>query len=146
MNYNNVFCKQFDQNEHISPSEFSSAGIKIGVWINSGGLNSLGRPKFELGSLSRKVRRLNRAFVLYYSWKINRQIIRIIESKSTHSSWIFRKLVQFSPISETGIWFALTSGYSGRLCYAHFNRENQIFEMSFNLFSDFKEPHSLLSS
>ena len=85
---------------------------KIGVWINSGGLNSLGRPKFELGSLSRKVRRLNRAFVLYCSWKINRQIIRIIESKSTHSSWIFRKLVQFS---ETGIWFALTSGYSGRL-------------------------------
>ena len=110
---------------------------KIGVWINSGGINSLGRPKFELGSLSRKVRRLNRAFVLYCSWKINRQIIRIIESKSTHSSWIFRKLVQFS---ETGIWFALTSGYSGRLCYAHFSRENQIFEMSFNLFSDFKEP------
>ena len=28
--------------------EFSSAGIKIGVWINSAGLNNLGRPKFEL--------------------------------------------------------------------------------------------------
>ena len=40
----NVFCKQFDQNEHFSPFEFSSAGIKIGVWINSGSLNSLGRP------------------------------------------------------------------------------------------------------
>ena len=34
----NVFCKQFDQNEHFSPFEFSSAGI------NSGGLNSFGRP------------------------------------------------------------------------------------------------------
>ena len=41
---NNVFCKQFDQNEHFFSFEFSSAGIKIGVWINSGGLNSLGRP------------------------------------------------------------------------------------------------------
>ena len=28
--------------------EFSSAGIKIGVWINSAGLYNLGRPKFEL--------------------------------------------------------------------------------------------------
>ena len=27
-----VFCKQFDRNAHFSPSEFSSAGIKIGVW------------------------------------------------------------------------------------------------------------------
>ena len=26
-----VFCKQFDRNAHFSPSEFSSAGIKIGV-------------------------------------------------------------------------------------------------------------------
>ena len=47
MNYNNVFSKQFDQNGHFSPSEFSSAGIKIGVWINSGGLNGLCRPEFE---------------------------------------------------------------------------------------------------
>ena len=31
INYNNVFCKQFDQNEHFSSFEFSSAGIKIGV-------------------------------------------------------------------------------------------------------------------
>ena len=30
LNYNNVFCKQFDQNEHFSPFEFSLAGIKIG--------------------------------------------------------------------------------------------------------------------
>ena len=37
-------CKQFDENEHFSPFELSSAGIKIGVWINSGGLNSFGRP------------------------------------------------------------------------------------------------------
>ena len=27
----NVFCKQFDRNAHFSPSEFSSAVIKIGV-------------------------------------------------------------------------------------------------------------------
>ena len=40
----NVFCKQFDRNAHFSPSEFSSAGIKIGVWITLAGLNNLGRP------------------------------------------------------------------------------------------------------
>ena len=51
---NNVFCMQFDQNEHFSSFEFSSAGIKIGVWINSAGLNSLGRPQFELGSAHEK--------------------------------------------------------------------------------------------
>ena len=53
---NNVFCMQFDQNEHFSSFEFSSAGIKIGVWINSAGLNSLGRPQFELGSAHEKFR------------------------------------------------------------------------------------------
>ena len=31
---------QFDRNEHFSPFEFSLAGIKVGVWINSAGLNS----------------------------------------------------------------------------------------------------------
>ena len=31
INFNNEFCKQFNQNEHFSPVEFSSAGIKIGV-------------------------------------------------------------------------------------------------------------------
>ena len=40
----NVFCKQFDRNELFSPFELSSAAIKIGVWINSAGLNNLGRP------------------------------------------------------------------------------------------------------
>ena len=35
--------------------EFCSAGIKIGVWINSAVLNYLGRPKFELGSAHEKV-------------------------------------------------------------------------------------------
>ena len=44
INYIKVFCKQFDQNEYFSLFEFSSAGIKAGVWINSGGLNSLGQP------------------------------------------------------------------------------------------------------
>ena len=44
INYSEVFCKQFDKNEHFSPFEFSSAGIKIGVQINSGGPNSLGLP------------------------------------------------------------------------------------------------------
>ena len=39
----NVFCKQFDRNAHFSPSEFSSAGNKIGVWITLAGLNNLGR-------------------------------------------------------------------------------------------------------
>ena len=39
----NVFSKQFDRNEHISSPEFSSAGIKIGVCINSTGPNNLGR-------------------------------------------------------------------------------------------------------
>ena len=43
-NYYNVFCKQFDRNEHFSPFELSSAAIKIGVWINSADLNNLGRP------------------------------------------------------------------------------------------------------
>ena len=45
ISYNNVFCKQcdrnekqFDRNEHFSRFEFSSAGIKIGVWISSVGL------------------------------------------------------------------------------------------------------------
>ena len=31
INSYNVFCKQFDRNAHVSPSEFSSAGIKVGV-------------------------------------------------------------------------------------------------------------------
>ena len=31
INYNNVFCKQLDQNEHFSPFEVTSAGIKSGV-------------------------------------------------------------------------------------------------------------------
>ena len=31
ISYYNVFCKQFDRNEHFFPFEFSSAGIKIGV-------------------------------------------------------------------------------------------------------------------
>ena len=39
-----VFCEQFDRDKYFSPSEISSAGIKIGVWINSTGLNNLGRP------------------------------------------------------------------------------------------------------
>ena len=34
----------------ISPFEFGSAAIKIGVWISLAGLKNLGRPKFELGS------------------------------------------------------------------------------------------------
>ena len=29
-NYNNVFFKQFDRNEHFSAFDFSSGGIKIG--------------------------------------------------------------------------------------------------------------------
>ena len=37
-NYYNVFCKQFDRNEHFSPLELSSAAIKI----NTAGLNNLG--------------------------------------------------------------------------------------------------------
>ena len=39
-----------DRNTLLSPIEFSSAGIEIGVWINSAGLINLGRPKFELDS------------------------------------------------------------------------------------------------
>ena len=34
-----VFCWQFDRNEYFSPLEFSTAGIKIGVGVNSAGLN-----------------------------------------------------------------------------------------------------------
>ena len=51
INDNNVFCTQFDQNEHFSSFdfEFSSAGVKI-----SAGLNSLGRPQFELDSAHEK--------------------------------------------------------------------------------------------
>lgn len=45
---------QFDLSKHFSPTEFSSAGIKNGVWIKSAGLNSLGRPKFEVGSAQKK--------------------------------------------------------------------------------------------
>ena len=44
INYYNIFCKHFDQNEHFSPFELSSMSIMIGVWINSAGLNNLGRP------------------------------------------------------------------------------------------------------
>ena len=44
INYYNVFCKHFDRNEHFLPFELSSMAIMIGVWINSAGLNSLGRP------------------------------------------------------------------------------------------------------
>ena len=40
----NIFCKQLDQNEQFSPFEFSLAGIKIGVWINSANRKNLGRP------------------------------------------------------------------------------------------------------
>ena len=49
INYYNVFPKQFDWNEYFSPFEFSSARIKIGIWINSARLNNLGRPLFKLG-------------------------------------------------------------------------------------------------
>ena len=45
------FCKQYDQNDHFCPFEFSSAGIIIGVagiilsiWINLGSLNNMGQP------------------------------------------------------------------------------------------------------
>ena len=31
LNYNNIFCNEWDQNEHFSPFEFSSAGIMISV-------------------------------------------------------------------------------------------------------------------
>ena len=31
LNYNNIFCKELDQNEHFSPFEFSSAGIMISI-------------------------------------------------------------------------------------------------------------------
>ena len=44
INYYNIFCKHFDRNEHFSPFELSSMSIMIGVWINSAGLNNLGRP------------------------------------------------------------------------------------------------------
>ena len=44
INCDNVFCKQFDRKDHFSPSEFSWAGVKIGVWINSAGLNHSGQP------------------------------------------------------------------------------------------------------
>ena len=37
----NVFSISSDQNELFSPFEFSWARIKIGIWINSYGLNSL---------------------------------------------------------------------------------------------------------
>ena len=63
INYNKVFCKHFGQNEHFSPFWFSSVGIKIGVSINSGGLNSLfGSALIRIRFGSWKVRRLNRAF------------------------------------------------------------------------------------
>ena len=42
--YSNIFCKQFDRNEHFSPFELSSAAIKIGVRINLASLNNLGQP------------------------------------------------------------------------------------------------------
>ena len=63
INYNKVFCKHFGQNKHFSPFWFSSVGIKIGVSINSGGLNSLfGSALIRIRFGSWKVRRLNRAF------------------------------------------------------------------------------------
>ena len=59
-NYYNVFCKQFDRNEHFSPLELSSAALKIGVWINSAGLGSA-LIRIRFGSWN--VRRLNRTLV-----------------------------------------------------------------------------------
>ena len=47
-----IFFKQSDLNEHFPPFEFSLAEIKIGVWINSAGLNNLGR--LEFGSAHEK--------------------------------------------------------------------------------------------
>ena len=40
INYYNLFCKQFDQNEHFLRVELTSAAIMIGVWINSACLNN----------------------------------------------------------------------------------------------------------
>ena len=51
---------QSHQNEHFSPFEFSSAGIKNGVWIYSGGLNSLASALIRIRFGSWKVRRLYR--------------------------------------------------------------------------------------
>ena len=45
---------EFDLSKHFSPTEFSSAGFKNSAWIKSGGLNSLGRSKFELGLAPKK--------------------------------------------------------------------------------------------
>ena len=58
INYYNAFCNQFDRNEHFSPFDFNSAGIMIGVWINSARLNNL-LVRSRFGSW--KVRRLKRA-------------------------------------------------------------------------------------
>ena len=41
--------------------QLRSASEWQSFWINSAGLNDLGRPRFELGSAHEKVRRLNRA-------------------------------------------------------------------------------------
>ena len=38
------FASSFTEMNIFSPFEFTSTGIKIGVWINSPGLNNLGRP------------------------------------------------------------------------------------------------------
>ena len=37
-------CTEPNAYEHLSPFELSSAAMKIGVWINSAGLNNLDRP------------------------------------------------------------------------------------------------------
>ena len=56
IDYYNVFCKQFDWNEHFLHFELSAAAIKICVWINSAGLNNLGQSYlFKLGSAHEKI-------------------------------------------------------------------------------------------
>ena len=57
-NYYNVFCKQFDRNEHFSPLELSSAAIKI----NTAGLNNLGRS--QLIRITQRVEGLGQRYVL----------------------------------------------------------------------------------
>ena len=56
INYYNIFPKQFDRNEYFSPFEFSSARIKIGVWINSARLNNFGLAFIQIRCGSGKVR------------------------------------------------------------------------------------------
>ena len=66
----NIFCKQLDQNKQFPPFEFSLAGIKISVWINSANRKNLGliRIRFSSTKSSASELGLTQGYCLCFIW------------------------------------------------------------------------------